>query len=356
MNVIAWFLTTFIIVGIHIPFMANASTFTQENQLQSRLPTKIADFWQTGTFSSFLGVDNKRINYASFITHQPENCLVISPGRSEGYLKYKELAYDLSQLNINIFIIDHRGQGLSERLLTNPHKGFVNKFDDYVDDLQTFIEKIVTPHCTNEERPLLLAHSMGGTIATRLMQKHPKSIKSAMLSSPMIAINSGGLPDWIAKTLIHSGNFINQLFEQQSWYFIGQNDYQAKSFEHNSLMQSPIRFQIFTNLYAQNPKLQLGGVTINWLKQAIKTQQDIFQDLDKIMTPITILQSGADTVVDNSAQNRFCQQLYQMNNLLCTQQKPYVIEGAKHELFFESDRYRNQALTFITQWISDSNN
>jgi lysophospholipase len=349
-------LSVLLIIGINCIFMTNAFSFTQEAQLNKQLPSEISDFWQTGVFSSFQGFDNRRINYAAFIASQPENCLVISPGRSESYLKYKELAFDLASLNISIFIIDHRGQGLSERLLDNPHKGYVEQFDDYTDDLNTFISTIVNPNCATGDKPILLAHSMGGAIATRLAQKYPDSVKAILLTSPMIAINKGGLPEWLAKTLIYSGTFLNKLFTDQGWYFIGQSNYQAKSFENNSLMHSKIRYQTFIDLYQEYPQLQLGGVTFNWLKQAVNAHQTIFSELDKITSPITIIQAGDDTIVDNQAQNDFCHKLHQLKPLLCPQLKPLVIEGARHEILFEGDKYRNQALTFIIEWIKKTSN
>jgi lysophospholipase len=351
MTVRTWLLSVFLMIGINCIFMTSAFSFTQEAQLNKQLSSEIADFWQTGEFSSFQGVENKRINYAAFISSQPESCLVISPGRSESYLKYKELAFDLSALNISIFIIDHRGQGLSERLLENPYKGYVDQFDDYTDDLNTFITTVVKPNCAIADKPILLGHSMGGAIATRLIQKYPNSVKATLLSSPMIAINKGGLPEWLAKTLIYSGTFFNQLLTDQAWYFIGQSDYQLKDFDGNHLMHSKIRYQTFIDLYQEYPQLQLGGVTFNWLKQAIIINQAIFSDLDKIATPISIMQAGEDTIVDNQVQNDFCQQLNQLKPLLCPLSQPLIIEGARHELLFEKDEYRNQALIFISDWI-----
>lgn len=354
MTLRTWLLYAYLIISTGISFMTNATHFTQESQLKTLLTSEISEFWQKGKFASFQGINNKRVNYAAFITDIKASNLVISPGRSESYLKYKELAFDLSQLNINIFIIDHRGQGLSERLLENPHKGYVNQFDDYADDLQTFIKTIVTPLNLSGQKPLLVAHSMGGAIATRLLQKYPDSIKAALFSSPMMGINRGGLPEWLAKTLITSGEFFNKLFSDQAWYFISQDDYQAKTFENNSLMHSDIRYQTFIDLYQKTPILQLGGVTVHWLQQALLNQKTIFSELHKITTPIMIMQAGDDTIVDNQVQNEFCSQLHKISPLLCSQGKPFIIEGAYHELFFESDKYRNQALDFTLKWINEN--
>lgn len=350
MNVRSSLLLFILFATMCLSFMVNAKIFTQESMLEKKLITDIASFWETGHFSSFQGKDNTRINYAAFIFKKNAECLIIAPGRSESYLKYQEVAFDLAQLGLNIFIIDHRGQGLSERLQENPHKGYVNEFDDYADDLHTFIG-VTKSHCATEKQPLVLAHSMGGAITVRLLQKYPGSVKSALLASPMIAINKGGLPDWLAKTLIYSGSFINQLFTDQSWYFFGQSDYKATPFEKNSLTQSAIRYQVFKQLYKNTPDVQLGGVTIQWLKQALLAQARMFTDISQIQDSVIILQAENDSVVNNKIQTTFCQKLHQLSPNLCQQGSPYIIDDAKHELLFEKDEIRNKALTFIAEWV-----
>ena len=340
--------------------------FTTENQLNSRLNNEIKALWQQGVFDHFSGVKNTRINYVSFVKKFPSKndlmhnseekreCLVIVPGRSEGYLKYKELSYDLYQLGFDIFIIDHRGQGISERLLPNGHKGYVESFEDYSEDLNTFINNIVIPQCNY--KPYLLAHSMGGLISSRYLQKYPTTIKAAVLSSPMIAINSGGLPTWLAKALIYSTEQLNQWFSDEPWYFLGQGDvkvdaYHKKSFANNPLMQSELRYQNFAKTYQSTPEIQLGGVTVHWLEQALIAEKIVFENLQSLRTPTLVLQAAADSIVDNDAQNEFCNQLHQLHPSSCPDGKPIVINNARHELFFESDRYRDQALKHMLNWF-----
>ena len=308
------------------------------------------EFWQQGTFSSFLGIDSIRINFAAFTQPSYTQCLVLSPGRSESYIKYQELAFELSQQGYNIFIIDHRGQGLSQRMTTNPHKGYVKQFDDYAHDLATFINQYVLPHCAENDKPLLLAHSMGGAIATRTMQLYPELIKAAVLSSPMFAINSGAIPLWLAKGLIGSGTYLNQLLSEEPWYFIGQGNYQHSAFEDNPLTHSKSRYQQFISRYQAQSTVQLGGVTYHWLAQSLQVKDDIFADIERMNTPILILQAGADSIVDNNAQNDFCAAL-QQHKKLCSTGSPIRINGAYHELFFEKDVYRQQAITTALSWL-----
>jgi len=346
---------------------ANDNRFTTETQLAKRYSGEIADFWQQGKFSHFNGVKELRINYASFL-HKESNiasdknfqhnvnnkCLVISSGRSEGYLKYKELVFDLFNLGFNVFLLDHRGQGISARALDNSHKGYVENFQYYVDDLATFIENIVSPHCTIDgktQKPYLLAHSMGGAIAARYLQDYPSNIQAAVLSSPMLGFNVGSILGLITESLINVSAHLNKWFDNTPWYFWGQKDYTAIKFDNNLLMHSALRFQQFTQLYKKTPAIQQGGVTIKWLSESIAALKTIFAKINQITTPTLVIQAGADKIISNQAQADFCQQLHKLQPQSCPQGKPLIVEDAHHELFFESDVYRQQALSAAIEWF-----
>jgi lysophospholipase len=339
--------------------LAQISTdeYSKEAALITHLSTRIKAFWQQGVFSSFKGVDDIRINYTAFINTQYQECLVLVTGRSESYLKYQELAFDLHHQGYNLFILDHRGQGLSERLLKDKHKGFVKRFDDYAHDLKQFIREVVTQYCTNNSTksatplPHLLAHSMGGAIAIRMMQLYPNSIKSAVLSSPMIAVNNGSIPNWLAKAIIYTADKLNSWFSDEANYFIGQTGFSKTPFTENELSHSAIRYQVFVDVYQQHKQIQLGGVTAHWLKEAIIANKHIFADIHKLATPIIVMQSGNDTIVSNTAQNAFCQQLHHKDSALNPHSKPFIFKGAFHELMFEKDEYRTPAIKKSLDWF-----
>ena len=330
--------------------MVNNVSFCSEQQLDENLRTVIADFWQTGQFSCFEGVKNIRINYAYFIHSNHKKKIIIIPGRCESYLKYQELSYDLYNQGYNIFILDHRGQGLSQRLQTNPNKGFVSNFQDYVSDVKYFIETISTT--LDKSATYLLAHSMGAAIATRYLQENTIPIQAAALASPMFGFNAGNFPKSITFQALKLANRINRHLSSDSWYFLGQKDYQAVTFEKNHLTHSKSRYSAFLDLYQSTPALQLGGVTLQWLIEGFKAQQTIFAKLEDISTPILVLQASKDLIIDNDAQHEFCQQLYKVKPDYCASSIPVIIEEAYHELFFETDTMRTHAINICLSWFT----
>ncbi|TWX52464.1 alpha/beta fold hydrolase [Colwellia hornerae] len=335
-----------------------SNEYGKEGELTARLSTEIKLFWQQGNFSFFSGVDKIRINYATFIHPQHQEDLVLVSGRSESYLKYQELAFDLYCQGYNVFIVDHRGQGLSERLLSDGQRGYVKKFDDYAEDLKRFIDDVVIATGTNSannttaKKPHLLAHSMGGAIAVRMMQLYPLSAKSAVLTSPMIAVNNGNIANWLAKGIIYLADLLDACLSTEANYFIGQKSFNHTPFTENELSQSSIRYQVFVELYQKNKEIQLGGVTTHWLKEALVAKKNIFANLAKMTTPILVMQSGKDTIVCNKAQDAFCQQLHQYHRQSCPEGKPFTVDNALHELMFEQDQYRRPALIKALAWFN----
>jgi predicted alpha/beta hydrolase len=88
--------------------------------------------------------DGTRIRMARF--HRPSatrGTVVLLNGRTEFIEKYFEVIGDLLSRGFAVATLDWRGQGLSDRALTNPHKGHVADFSLYIDDLQRVVEDFV---------------------------------------------------------------------------------------------------------------------------------------------------------------------------------------------------------------------
>lgn len=324
--------------------MSNANWYiSKEYCLSETYETEIEPFWhQCVSTGDFVGCGQVKVRYASCIPDEAVGSVVISSGRIESLLKYKEVIYELYQNQFAVFILDHRGQGLSGRLSDNPHHGYVDHFDDYVHDLSVFINNVVKPQQKGDLH--LLCHSMGSAIGALYILKNPTVFDNVIFCSPMFGIRPA-MPEWLAKLLINTSRLVNQIFPRSGGYFFGQGDYHPVIFEQNALTSSKIRYQLFRNLYHQNPAIQLGGVTPQWLAAASSAMWEIEQSADQINLPVLVFSAANDSVVDNNRQAKVVKRIPQATLI--------EVADARHELLIESDSIRQpvmeQILTFLTQ-------
>lgn len=314
----------------------------RESHFSQFVNETLLPFWQQRVqTSNFINKQGLTIEYAYVVHPNATETIVVSPGRVEGYLKYQEMVYDIYQQGYSVFVIDHQGQGLSSRILSNPHKGYVEQFDHYVQDLHQWIEQEVKTK--TDTSLLLLCHSMGGAIGLRYVQAHPTQFRKAVFSSPMLRLDSGPIPRPVAQLLVTSVNTVQQWFSESA-YFLGGHDYDVTPFSENVLTSSKPRYDFFRDTYQKHPKLQLGSVTFNWIKESSEAIDKIYQDASKIKIPYLILQAGNEQVVDNAGQDEFCAL---EDNKNCEYGVPLVITDGQHELFIERDELRNKALNAI---------
>ena len=71
--------------------------------------------------------------------------MVLLQGRAEFVEKYGETVGDLGARGFAVYALDWRGQGRSGRVLKDPRKGHVVSYDDYLKDLDLFLERLVVP-------------------------------------------------------------------------------------------------------------------------------------------------------------------------------------------------------------------
>jgi lysophospholipase len=313
-----------------------------EDHLTEFYQSNIQPFWQQGVcLGDFVTHDQLTISYAFIIHPQSIGSIVISTGRIEAYLKYKEVIFDLYQNGYSVFIHDHRGQGLSARMTENPHMGYVEDFSDYVTDLELFMQLVVLPN--SKHNLSLLCHSMGSAIGALYCLSYPERFKKVIFLAPMFGIKPA-LPTWLAAMLVKLHFSFGQLLGRQYGYFMGQKDYVSHKFANNKLTQSEVRYTIFRQEYLDTPEVQLGGVTGHWLQAAAKAMDLIEQRAHELVLPVLAIQAGNDLVVDNVRQRRVVAKLknYQLT----------VIDGAKHEVLMEQDHYRVPAMQAVLAFCS----
>lgn len=292
---------------------------------------------------TFLGQKDFQIHFIKFgIKKGEKGSIVVSPGRKESALKYSEVAYDLMKMGFSpIFIIDHRGQGFSTRILDDPEKGYVEDFSFYYDDFNKFTNIVLNDESVDRDNLFLLAHSMGGAIATGYLQKYPQQpFKAVVLLSPMIGIrlNAGERASlaWI---------FVKCKILRRCLSYVG--DEKSDTPKNNKFTTSEEHYSFWKALWDHFPQLRIGRPIYHWVGESISANRRMREvpNLLKINhIPILLLQAGKDEIVDNNHSSKFCSRLP-----LCKSMK---FSDAKHELLMEKDDTRNLALEEIEEFFS----
>jgi len=284
-------------------------------------------------FDYFTSSNNVSIRYgiSACAEKRKKGSVILLGGRKEFMEKYEETINELKQRQLDVYSMDWKGQGLSTRLLSNRHKGHINNFSEYLEDLNYFINNIVKPVAVS---PLIvLAHSMGGHIVLRYLHDYPGIIDGAVLTSPMIDINVSYVPGWLVRSIsrLAVNNGLGHL------YSIGSKGYSAskKNFEGNRLTSDPVRFMDEHRAIESNPDLALGGVTYGWLAAAFDSIDLLLSRgyAEKISSPVLIISAGRDRIVSEAAQKAICSRM-----LTC---RFVTISGSYHEILKERDDVRN---------------
>jgi lysophospholipase len=296
--------------------------------------------------SSFRGKRRKKVAYTSFGTEQgPLGALVISAGRTEASVKYLELATDMIKLGYSpVYVIDHRGQGLSQRLVYDEHKGHVDRFNYFSEDFNTFIETVVKKK-TKNQKLYLIAHSMGAAIVADYLIKYQHPFEKVVLSAPMLMLPLDDSEEHTLELTKPACQGLGFLIGKCRSYIPGGSGFTQSDFEQNQVTSSPNRYKLNRLVYKLWDQSKLGSPTIGWVRQSLMATIDVRKHAHEIKVPMLLLQASNDTIVDNRGQNIFCD-----NSKSCHLE---VIQGGKHELLMERAEIRELALDFIKKFFTE---
>lgn len=259
--------------------------------------------------------------------------VVLAQGRTEYIEKYFETAGELLDEGYDVCAFDWRGQGGSQRLLSDAKRGYVDEFDQYVMDLDTVLDQIVLPDCRAPYS--MIAHSTGALVALLAAPLVGNRIQRMMLCSPLIRFGSIPMPQTITKILSGALSVIGL----GDVYLAGSREIAAnRGFVDNVLTSDTRRFERNHGFAREHPELVIGGPTAAWLFAACRAmdQLDDPDFIGSIHIPTLLVAAGRDQVVSNAAIERFG---YAMRS-----GRTIVIDRARHELLQERDVFRQQLL------------
>lgn len=282
--------------------------------------------------------DGTEIRYAKSEHIGDKGALVVIGGRTEFMAKYAEVFYDLKNTGYSFYVYDHRGQGESSRLLADPEKGHIGKFDDYIDDLTKFLETVVK--IGDQRSVFLLSHSMGGAVSILYARKHPENVTGLILCSPMLHINTAPFPKFLAK---YAAKVLTALGMGRCYVFGGKPYDRNSQFVNNDLTDSYVRFELNRTLVKENPKVILGSPTFGWLAEAFRAIDRIMGNTTPLHIPMLLMVGEEDTVVGRKAH-----EIFSGAQPDCSF---FVLSQGKHELLMEKDQVRDVVLQHIRTFL-----
>ena len=271
------------------------------------------------------------------------HCVVVG-GFSEFIEKYFETVRDLAARGITVWCLDWRGQGGSERgddpLASRPG---LREFDTDIDDLSHFAEAAFTQ--SPPAPRLLVAHSMGAAIGLLALARNPALVDAAVLSAPMLGIETKPFPRLGARLLAAIATFLG--FEKHFVPGAGPWRFNADlSPAKSHVSHCPDRCQIHQRWYQAQPRLRVDGPTYGWLHSAFRLTKRFRAKglLESITTPILLGSAAKERFVKPKSHVRAAARLPN-----CRLVK---FPDAKHELFMECDDIRARWFTEIDAFIA----
>jgi lysophospholipase len=252
--------------------------------------------------------------------------VVLSPGRTEPIEKYFEAVGGLTAAGFHVLVHDWRGHGLSRRLGADD-RGHARGWRDFLTDYGALIAAFESrlPHPW-----IALGHSMGGCLTLLALAKGERRFAGALLSAPMLGLNTGQVPLAAARALAGGLTALG----------LGQGLAVARTpvetFENNVLTHDAARYRRNSDQVLAHPELLVGPPTWAWLDFAFRASRVLRHGagVAAIVIPVSIVAAGDERVVDNAATERVAARL---GNGCLT-----VIPGAFHELMQETDEIQAQ--------------
>jgi len=307
---------------------------------RSKYELRVLPFYKNGRFGEFDGVEGLKIRYLCFEKKNTSGALVVLPGKSETYLKYAELFYDLQELPLSLYAMDHRGMGFSERMLPDRLKMHVQHFSDYLQDFRTFLDTVVK--VGEQQHLFVLGHSTGSLIAALHLESHPEEFQAAVLCSPLFELNVGPAPGFALRALA----LLLDRPGRHEQYSLGQKDIERPSFQNNTISHSYPRWSLWEQEIIPNTEaIQFGGVTNRWIRESLLAGHRAVRGAKQIKVPVLLLQAEQDSFSKAGAQDRFCRRVP-----LC---RKILMRGARHEILIEREDIRAAAIAHIKSFLRE---
>ena len=268
------------------------------------------------------GAAGRLLYTVSYDAENPVGTVFIVHGFTENAFKYAELIWSLLHLHYSVVAYDQRGHGRSWRAdgIPDPSVTHVDSFSEYVEDLGIicayYQDRIPAPR-------FLFAHSMGGAVASLFLEKNADFFTAAVLSSPMIAPNIGGVPVALASVLACFAGLLGK--QKKNPFFM--KPYAGPEDFSTSCATDPERFAWYDAVKAARIEFRNSVPSYGWSNESIHVTEKILAPgaPERISCPVLLYSAENDSSVLPGPQQQFIDRVRKGKRIL--------VKNARHEIY-----------------------
>jgi acylglycerol lipase len=252
----------------------------------------------------------------------PRATVILVHGFTEHSGRYASTAAALNHCGYAVAASDLRGHGKSAG-----SRCFVRTFDDYIDDLECFYQRI--GHGAGEKPVFVLGHSLGGLIAVLWSVRYRPKLNGLLLSGPALQVRRQLLP-WLRRFARVGSMFFPRLRLIRLGY--------------RSISRDPavvVQFRDDPLVFHGRFPVRTGAEILRACDLAQAAQQHV-------RTPFLILHGTADRVAAVEASQQLLRRAEATDKML------HLYPDLYHEVLNEPEK--EQVLTDLIHWIDARTN
>jgi alpha-beta hydrolase superfamily lysophospholipase len=268
----------------------------------------------------FTGVTAQLFWRAWLPSTPPKALLVLLHGFDDHSGRYQHVGDTFAQRGFAVYGFDLIGHGQSEG-----RRGYVARFDDYLEDVKRFVAIAQTK--TPDVPTFLVGHSMGGLIALRYGILYPQEL-SGVITTGAALLLALPVPSWkimLSKTL-------SQLVPT----FTLPNDIPAQLLTHDQTI-------VNTRLNHQDPYTHYVA-TARWGAEFLAAQADTLAQAPRFSLPCLLMHGSADGIVSPDGTRRFHDACGSADKTI------KIYDGFYHEVYNEIGK--EQVFADVEQWLN----
>ncbi|MED5297002.1 MAG: bifunctional alpha/beta hydrolase/class I SAM-dependent methyltransferase [Pseudomonadota bacterium] len=259
---------------------------------------------------AFVAHDGQRIAYRHWPAtgDVPKGAVLLFHRGHEHGGRMAHLVEELELPDLAFFAWDARGHGLSDG-----ERGDAPDFATYARDVQSLVEHIENQHGTPVADLLVVAQSVGAVVATCWLHDYAPPVRGAILAAPAFRVKLYvplALPALRLATRFRDRVFVKSYVRSS---LLTHDLERRRGYDSDPLISRQISARILIGLRDTSDRLVADAATID--------------------TPIQLLLSGRDVVVERKVQQRFFARLPHPDK------ECHRLEGFFHDTLGERDRH-----------------